>query len=138
MDLNGLGGILSMCSENFNSFHTFVAEKRRAECKKTTCLATKGRGLLPRNLETHARKAWVAEIENHHSLRYKITAMFRDLISREFNFQINFQSSHLTKKETEDSSKRPQLSNSKVSLGPTTTRFVNMIYKLKVNWSISC
>ena len=48
--------------KNFKLFHTFFAEKRRLECTKITCLATKGRGLLPRNLGTHARKAWVAEI----------------------------------------------------------------------------
>ena len=62
MELNGLGGILSMSPKNFKSFHTFFAEKQRVECKKITCLATRGRGLLPRNLETHARKSWVTEI----------------------------------------------------------------------------
>ena len=51
-----------MCPKNFKSFHTFFAEKRRVEYEKITCHATKRRGLLPRNLETHARKAWVAEI----------------------------------------------------------------------------
>ena len=57
-----------MCPKNFKSFHTFFAEKRQVECEKITCLATKGRGLLPPNLETHARKAWVAEIENHRNV----------------------------------------------------------------------
>ena len=51
-----------MCPKNFKSFHTFFAEKQRVKCEQITCLATKGRGLLPRTLETHARKAWVAEI----------------------------------------------------------------------------
>ena len=51
-----------MCPKNYKSFHTFSAEKRQVECKKKTCLTTKGRGLLPRNLEAHARKAWVAEV----------------------------------------------------------------------------
>ena len=60
-DLNGLGGILSMCPKNFKSFHTFFAEKRRVECKKITCPAKKGRGLLPRNVETHARQASLLE-----------------------------------------------------------------------------
>ena len=45
-----------MCPKNFKSFHVIFAEKRRLKCKKITCLATKGRGLLPRNLETHTFK----------------------------------------------------------------------------------
>ena len=49
-----------MCPENFKSFHTFVAEKQRAESKKKH--VSRQRGILPQNLETHARKAWVAEI----------------------------------------------------------------------------
>ena len=57
-----------MCAKNFKPFHTFIARKRRVECKKITCLATKGRGLLPRNLETHARKVCVAEIWNHQNV----------------------------------------------------------------------
>ena len=51
-----------MCPKNFKSFHTSSAEKRRVECEKITCLDTKERDLLPRNLETHARKPWVTEI----------------------------------------------------------------------------
>ena len=54
--------------------------------------------LSPRNGDLNAKKRVsrqggvayclkisVAEIENHHSPRYKITVMFRDLISREFS-----------------------------------------------------
>ena len=57
-----------MCPKNFKSFYTFFAEKQRVACEKITCLATKGRGLSSRNLETHARKAWVAEIYNHRNV----------------------------------------------------------------------
>ena len=54
-----------MCLINFKSFHTFFAEKRQVECKKITCFATIGRGLLPRDFKTYARKAWFAEKYNH-------------------------------------------------------------------------
>ena len=45
-----------------NHFRHFLPRNGELNVKKKTCLATKGRGLLPRNLETDARKAWIAEI----------------------------------------------------------------------------
>ena len=56
-----------MCPENFKSFYRFAPRNGELNANKT-CPATKGRGVLPRNLETHARKAWVAEIENHRNI----------------------------------------------------------------------
>ena len=57
-----------MCPKNFKSFHTFFADERRVECKKRTCLATKGRGLFCLEISRPM-------LETHGSPRHKITEM---------------------------------------------------------------
>ena len=83
-----------MCPRNFKLFHTFFAEKRRVECKKITCLATKACGFC---LERPV-------LEKHGSPRNKSTRRFHNLISHEFSLCRRIE--RLWKKDFEKNSKR--------------------------------
>ena len=77
-----------MCLKKIKSFYRFSGEKRRVECKKITCLATKKHGLLLRNIETYAVKVWVAEKWNHRKVSWSYISRVLSVYSPYIGLQL--------------------------------------------------